>query len=88
MSNYPAGIGNYFSEQAEWEMAIERAEERIVEEYGDGDLYMIENELCNEETGQEYLIELGIDIENLWKYWISREELTSQMAEENMRECS
>ena len=81
MSNYPAGIGNYFEEQARWERAIERAEERIIEEYGDGELYEIENELCNETVGQEFLIELGIDTENLWKYWISREELVERIAE-------
>lgn len=88
MSNYPTGIGNYFSEEAKWERELESAEKYLEDEFGDGELYMIENELCNEKMGQEFLIELGIDIENLWKYWISREELTSQMAEENMRECS
>lgn len=88
MSNYPAGIGNYFEEEAKWERELESAEKYLEDEFGDGELYMIENELCNEETGQEFLIELGIDTENLWEYWISREELTSQLAEENMRECS
>lgn len=76
--NYPSGIGNYFSEQAEWEMAIERAEERIVEEYGDGDLYEIDGEMVNEEE-----ISKGFDFENdtLDNYRINRDSLIERIAE-------
>ena len=78
MSNYPAGIGNYFSEQEEWERAIERAEERIIEEYGDGDLYYIEGEIFNEREALEIIDPVDDTIEN---YWIDREKMAAELAE-------
>ena len=78
MNNYPTGIGNYFSEQEEWERAIERAEERIIDEFGDGDLYEIEGEMVNE----EYILK-EIDLENdtLDNYRIDKEGLIERIAE-------
>lgn len=77
--NYPSGIGNYFGEQARWEAACEYAENEITSEYGSGDLYEYEGEICNEEEILE-LINLEEDTED--NYRIDREKLVMELAEE------
>lgn len=77
MSNYPAGIGNYFIEEANRERAWIEAEERVSDEYGDGDLYEYEGEICNEEEILE-LIDLEEDTED--NYRIDRIEMIAEIA--------
>lgn len=77
MNNYPAGIGNYFTEEANRERAWIEAEERVVYECGSGDLYEYEGEICNEEEILE-LINLEEDTED--NYRIDRIEIISEIA--------
>ena len=77
--NYPAGIGNYFEEQARWERAFEYAENEVTSEYGSGDLYYIEGEIFNEREALEIIDPVDDTIEN---YWIDREKMVAKLAEE------
>lgn len=79
MSNYPAGIGNYFEEQARWEAACDYAENEVTSEYGSGDLYEIEGEIFNEREALEIIDPVDDTIEN---YWIDREKMVAELAEE------
>ena len=76
MSNYPAGIGNYFTEEANRERAWIEAEERVTSEYESGDLYEYEGEIYNEEEILE-LIDLEEDTED--NYRIDRIEFIDEI---------
>ena len=81
MNNYPSGIGNYFEEQARWDLACDYAENKITSEFGSGDLYEIEGEIFNEKEALEIIDPEDDTIEN---YWIDREKLVMELAKERM----
>ena len=80
MSNYPAGIGNYFEREAEETRRQERRWEIIIEEIGDAPFYKIEEDFFGEEQAIEVLNdEYGEDNYRLDQWAVSEEEVFKKM---------
>ena len=80
MSNYPAGIGNYFEREAEETRRQERRWETIIEEIGDAPFYKIEGDFFGEEQFVEVLNdEYGEGNYELDQWVVSEEEVFNKI---------